>query len=654
MSVPIDLNRFAQIKATGHLPSPRGVALSIMRMAQDEGVSAEELAHVVKGDPAFVGRLVKAANGMLVRQRPIVSVREAMMVLGITSVRAMALGFSLLSNYRKGNCPEFDYRWFWSSSLIMAISMQMLARHIQQIAADELFSVGLLARVGELALATAYPAKYGRILAEVKAGEGGLIELERSTLAMSHSELGHAMLMDWGIPAIFADPVFYFEQPAGAPFDAGERAMLVMQGLILARDVADICLESPLEQQQELMYRAVRQAARLGCGRENFVEDCSEIAHQWADWSKLLQLDSVTLPSFGVLVNAQTNDSPLLSNVSAAEAQKRALVLASADLRAVLVAKKSAERARLAKAVRGASITVSELSGMGGVMELVLDVQPHLLVLDVDEDRGHASQLIRALRASRIGRCIYILLLLPADDEAHIAVFESGADDFLVSPVSLRMLAARLGAARRIVRLQQELEHEREELRHYAAELAISNRCLQEAALTDALTGLPNRRYARERMHQEWLTSVRNARALGVLVIDIDDFKRINDRYGHDVGDIALRQAADTLRHALRGQDVICRTGGDEFLVICPSASLGEALVCAERLCEQIRTLEIINEDQVLRLAISVGVAVRDASVADAVELVKRADHAVLRAKQQGRNKVVAAHALQYPNVQPV
>jgi len=647
MSVPIDLKRFAQIKATGHLPSPRGVALSIMRMAQDESVSAEELAHVIKGDPAFVGRLVKAANGVLVRQRPIVSVREALMVLGITSVRAMALGFSLLSNYRKGNCPGFDYRRFWSSSLIMAITMQMLARHIQQVAADELFSVGLLARIGELALATVYPAKYGRILTEAKAGEGDLIEMERGTLATSHSELGRAMLMDWGIPAVFADPVFYFEQPAGAPFAAGEREMLVMQSLILARDVADICLESPLEQQQKLMDRAIRQAARLGCGRENFVEDYSEIAHQWADWSKLLQLDSVTPPSFGILVNAQTSDSPSPSNVSAMKAKKSTPVLPDADLRAMLVARDSAERARLAKAVKSMGIAVSELSGMGGVMERVLDVQPHLLVLDVSEDHGYASQLIRALRASRLGRCIYILLLLPADDEAHIAVFESGADDFLISPVSLRMLVARLGAARRIVRLQQELEHEREELRHYAAELVISNRCLQEAALTDALTGLPNRRYARERMHQEWLSSVRNARALGVLVVDIDGFKHINDRHGHDVGDIALRQAADTLRHALRGQDVICRTGGDEFLVICPSASLEDALACAERLCEQIRTLEIINEDQVLRLTISVGVAVRDASMADAIELVKHADRAVLRAKQQGRNKVVVAHALQ-------
>ncbi|MDR1424408.1 MAG: diguanylate cyclase [Azoarcus sp.] len=647
MSAPIDFNRFAQIKATGHLPSPRGVALSILRMAQDESVSAEELAHVIKGDPAFVGRLVKAANGVLIRQRPIVSVREALMVLGITSVRAMALGFSLLSNYRKGNCPGFDYRQFWSSSLIMAISMQMLARYIQQVAADELFSVGLLARVGELALATAYPAKYGRILTEAKAGEGDLITLERSTLATSHSELGHAMLTDWGIPTVFTDPVFYFEQPAGAPFAAGEREMLVMQSLILARNVADICLEPPVGQQQERMDRAVRQAARLGCGRENFIEDCGEIARQWADWSKLLQLDSVTPPSFGMLTGVQANDSSPPSRASAPEAKKSAPAPPDADLRAMLVARNSAERMRLAKAVKGMGIAVSELSGLGSIMERVLDVQPHLLILDVDEDRGYASQLIRALRASRLGRCIYILLLLPADDEAHIAVFESGADDFLISPVSMRMLVARLGAAQRIVRLQQELEHEREELRHYAAELMISNRCLQEAALTDALTGLPNRRYARGRMQQEWLTAMRNARTLGVLVVDIDGFKHVNDRYGHDVGDIALRQAADTLRRALRGQDVICRTGGDEFLVICPSATLAEALACAERLCERIRTLEILNEDQILHLTISVGVAVRDASMADAVELVKRADHAVLQAKQQGRNKVVAAHVFQ-------
>ena len=157
MSQPIDMRRYAQLKAAGDLPSPRGVALAIIRLTQSSEVSLAELGRVIKGDPAFVGRLVKAANGLIAEnRRAIVSVQEALMVLGLPAVRTLALGFSLLSSYRKGSCQGFDYQRFWSSALLMAIAMQALTQRVRVVAADEAFSLGLLARVGELALATLY------------------------------------------------------------------------------------------------------------------------------------------------------------------------------------------------------------------------------------------------------------------------------------------------------------------------------------------------------------------------------------------------------------------------------------------------------------------------------------------------------------------
>jgi diguanylate cyclase (GGDEF)-like protein len=165
---------------------------------------------------------------------------------------------------------------------------------------------------------------------------------------------------------------------------------------------------------------------------------------------------------------------------------------------------------------------------------------------------------------------------------------------------------------------------------------------LQEAALTDALTGLPNRRYALERMQQEWAASGRSARSLACMVVDLDSFKQINDIYGHDVGDITLRLASETMRRVLRSQDVICRTGGDEFLVICPETSDKEVFACGERLRKEIENLTIANEDEVLRLSISVGVAVRDDTMTNGNDLIKKADRATLRAKRLGRNQVVS------------
>ena len=616
-----------------------------MRMTHDETISTTELARTIKVDPAFAGRLIKAANGAFFRRRPIVSVQEALMVVGIPAVRALALGFSLLSNYRKGTCSEFDYLRFWSSSVITALSMQTLAVRIHMVAPDEFFSVGLLARIGELALATVYPARYGQVLSEVAAGksDGDLLALEQQALAMNHSDLGAAMLMDWGIPPVFTGPVRYFEHPLEAPFAGDGREATIMQSLILARNVADICLGNP-DEQRVLIGKAVRLAAHLGCAREVFISDCNEIARLWSEWSKLLQLGSVKLPSFETLSGVESNTPQARTKPPESKSGIETALPEETvpDIRALLVTSDPAMREQLLKVLDEKGIEVTEYSGLDGFMEHILDLQPQMLVIDVEDDVSRIGHLIRTLRATRLGRGIFILALLPSSNEEHIAAIGAEVDDFFAKSVGTRVLQARLGTARRVVMLQQELRHEREELRHFAAELAISNRSLQEAALTDSLTGLPNRRYALERMQQEWAASHRSARALACMVIDLDNFKQINDIYGHDVGDIALRLASEALRRVLRGQDVICRTGGDEFLVICPETSTEEVLACGERLRKEIERLTVEHEDEVLHLSVSVGVAVRDEAMLGSGDLVKKADRAVFRAKRLGRNRIVS------------
>jgi GGDEF domain-containing protein len=146
-------------------------------------------------------------------------------------------------------------------------------------------------------------------------------------------------------------------------------------------------------------------------------------------------------------------------------------------------------------------------------------------------------ELTRALRQTKIGRSIYVLILTGLEDEEKLVeAFEAGVDDFMNKPLKARVLAARLRAGQRVVQLQQEIERDREEIRKFAAELAVTNRRLQ-VALTDALTGFPNRRYAMERISQEWSAGNRTKRPLACMVVDVDAFKIINDTYGHDVGD---------------------------------------------------------------------------------------------------------------------
>lgn len=637
MPQPIDMRRYAQIKAAGDLPSPRGVALAIIRLTQSSDVSLVELGRVIKGDPAFVGRLIKAANGLIAEhRRAIVSVQEALMVLGLPAVRTLALGFSLLSTYRKGSCQGFDYPRFWSTALLMAIAMQALTQRVRVVAPDEAFSLGLLARVGELALATLYPEAFARLLGELHRDPSmQQVVLEDQAFAMNHRELGAAMLADWGVPDALVQPVRFHEQPELAGYADESRESGIVQCLVLARAVARLCL-APESEHVRLMTPMLRLSGRLGLVRGEFVSLCERVGRDWGEWGKLLQIRTEEAPRFVELSGA--------AEVAAGAAQGAPVQTAEADgerpMRALVVVGTREDRAQVCAELEAAGLAVFVAAGADAALETALDVQPQLLVAEWSAD---GERVVRGLRDMRLGRGVYVTTLMPAEDEALLrAASAAGADDFIVRPLRRAALTLRLHACLRMLVLQQELEHEREELRNFAAELSISNRRLQEAALTDPLTGLPNRRQAIESMETEWATAQRHSRSFSVMIVDLDGFKAINDTHGHDVGDMALRHAAEALRSALRTQDVICRTGGDEFLVLCPDTDLRAAMVVAERLRLAAQARAVETGGPQIFLTASVGVAMRMPEMAGVDALIKCADDGVYRAKQRGRNCIVA------------
>jgi diguanylate cyclase (GGDEF)-like protein len=277
---------------------------------------------------------------------------------------------------------------------------------------------------------------------------------------------------------------------------------------------------------------------------------------------------------------------------------------------------------------------------------LALQERPHILITEWEMPGMGGIGMIRALRGTRLGRGIYILITTAQQsEESLVAAFVAGVDDFLVKPLNLRILAARLRAAERVVRLQREVERDRDEIRRYADELAAANRRLREAALTDVLTGLPNRRYAIEFFSHEWQVASRSGRPLAVMLIDVDHFKQINDSYGHAAGDVALKALATAIKGALRAQDVVCRTGGDEFTVICPDTDLAAGLVCAERVRQAVAALRFAFGAASRHGSVSIGVAARDESTPDIEALIERADAGAYLAKQFGRNRVASVQS---------
>jgi diguanylate cyclase (GGDEF)-like protein len=178
-----------------------------------------------------------------------------------------------------------------------------------------------------------------------------------------------------------------------------------------------------------------------------------------------------------------------------------------------------------------------------------------------------------------------------------------------------------------------------------AGELQQREQKLQEQAISDPLTGLYNRRYLDEFLPRELARSGRSATPVAVMLIDLDHFKRVNDSSGHEAGDIALRAVGNLLRANVRGSDIACRFGGEEFALILPETDAEAALRRAEGIRIAIAELDLSYSGKPLgRMTASFGLALFPDHAPDTDELLRVADVALYAAKGAGRNRVVVGH----------
>jgi len=167
---------------------------------------------------------------------------------------------------------------------------------------------------------------------------------------------------------------------------------------------------------------------------------------------------------------------------------------------------------------------------------------------------------------------------------------------------------------------------------------------LRTQSIRDPLTGLYNRRYLQEILEREIRRAVRSDQPLGILMLDLDHFKKFNDTYGHEAGDSVLREAATFLSKNIRAEDIVCRFGGEEFVVILPTATLEASKSRAERLRAKIRELTVLHHgESVGAISVSVGVAAVPQHGTSSKEVLEAADAALYRAKNAGRDRVMVA-----------
>ncbi|MFO1413567.1 MAG: diguanylate cyclase [Burkholderiales bacterium] len=630
-------DEFRKLDVANRLPTPNGVALKLLRLQRSETASAQEFAHVIKGDPALAGRVIGAANALGRHgSRPVVSTVEALVRIGTSAACRMALGFSVLSRNRTGPCTGFDYRRFWVSSVIMGITMQSLAERTRLVAPEEAFTVGLLADVGHLALATLFPDRYGKVYAETRnRAATAVVATERAAFATDHVELGEHMLAGWGFPDRLVEPVVAFGRDARDVLAPGSRQLLFAESLRFAQAAAASVLDpARAPEHGEDMLEI---AGTLKLSADALASLSHEVATAWPVWAELLEVDAPGIGRISFL--------PTVLAAPADPAPEGAGLPPPAKLRALLVGPPGEVRDALAGALARLDVDCHAAADEEAAVPALLRVVPHLVLFEWHRDDGHGLVFCRTLRSTAIGRSAYVLAVAGGNaEQALIDAVDAGADDFLPWPIAPEVLAARLHAGCRIAGLQCELAQDRDELRQYAAEQAVVNRRLREASRTDPLTELPNRRYAMDQLDLEWEIAQRTGAPLAALMVDLDNFKRVNDNFGHAAGDEVLRDVAAKLRDAARAADTVCRIGGEEFLVICRGADKVAAQQCAERLRLAIGHDPIMVGTQPHTVTVSVGVAAsHELDVRDARSLLESADRALYAAKREGRDRVAVA-----------
>jgi two-component system cell cycle response regulator len=252
---------------------------------------------------------------------------------------------------------------------------------------------------------------------------------------------------------------------------------------------------------------------------------------------------------------------------------------------------------------------------------------PPMAILDWVMPHMTGPEVCRKVRGTRREPYTYIILLTSKHTKGEtVEGLDAGADDYIIKPFDQHELQVRLRCGKRIIDLQMDLLRAREELR--------------DRANKDLLTMLPNRSAIAVTLDTEISRCHRDRRTVGVILLDIDHFKKINDTHGHFTGDAVLKETAIRLRGNMRPYDQVGRYGGEEFLVVLPNCDLDQAANQAERMRSRLHAAPMMVDGVDVAVSASFGVTVSDGSERSPDLFVRVADEALYRAKAGGRNCV--------------
>ncbi len=270
--------------------------------------------------------------------------------------------------------------------------------------------------------------------------------------------------------------------------------------------------------------------------------------------------------------------------------------------------------------------------------DMAKDNKPDLILLDLILPGIDGYEVCRRIKNNSPTADIPVIMLTSKTEHADkVRGLEMGALDYVTKPFDEGELVARVNTHLRIKELHESLQEK--------------NRLLLEMANRDGLTGLYNHRYFQETISKDFKKALRYKESLSCIMFDIDHFKKFNDTYGHQTGDVVLKTLGGLVKNLMRDSDLAARYGGEEFALLLYHTVASDAYQIAERLRKSVEQHKFQADDLVLSVNISVGVAsYYHPEISDAKTLIECADKALYKAKEEGRNKVVAFEEIQSPD----
>ena len=599
------------------LPSPSAVALELMRALDRRDLGMRDIANIARKDPALVARMIQLANSAIFAgMRPAVAIEEAVLRIGTGGLARLAIAMSLMQASKSATVEGFDLRRYWMTSIQRGLVFQHLSQRVGKMPSAEAFSLGLLADVGQLAMAVSLGAQ--SVLAEAQGPASALHAEQQARYGFDQGDASAVLLAHWGFPAVLAQAVRFRPLPATPGVD---REAQLAECVALSRSLQ--LRPDDVAPDAELMRRL---AEHLALSEADLQGVLASAAQDMASMASVfdMRLEQKEVDAEFDRLRRALATPPLLVDPVAEQ---------------VLVVSQNAElRAGLRQALQTAGHAAVEAETPAAAAEIVQIQGPRVIVLDW-ADGSEMAALCRTLRLEHGPRIYLLALSRGMDQHSVLSALDAGANDVLSSPVLPQMLLAKIQTGARATRVLAAAEAERSHSQRAQRTLEQRNAELLQAAGTDELTGLGNRRALDAFLPPLFAQAVSEGQTLSCLMFDLDEFKIINDRLGHDIGDQALRAVGRVLRQQSRGMDFVARVGGEEFMMLCPQTSEDAAL----RIAERIRLAIAAPQPDLPPLSVSVGVAVGATGFPDAASMIRAADQALLQAKRLGRNRVCLA-----------